>query len=75
MFKLEDMEPVPKEWLENHIDEDGTFNPFHYDLFNMGKQFSKDIYFMCRHHDSENYQSGYFVNVRTGERQRLVAIE
>jgi hypothetical protein len=72
MFELEEMEPIDPQWVKENIGEDGTFNPFRYDLWNMGREFSKDIYFMYSSHASEEYRDGYFVNVRTGERQRLV---
>ena len=73
MFKLENMKPVDKSFLENcSRNKDGNFNPFHYDLFNMGRRFDKDTYFMFRSHDTEEYTEGYFINVKTGERQKLI---
>ena len=49
-----------------------TINPFHHDAFNMGRAFSKDIMFMFDSHDTEEYGSGYFINTKTGQRQRLI---
>jgi hypothetical protein len=73
MFKLEEMEPISQEIIDQYPkNSDGTFNPFHIDSFSMGRQFCKDIYFMYSQHKDQDYRSGYFVNVRTGERQRLV---
>lgn len=73
MFKLIDMEPVPKEDMDRlHKDKKGNINPFQYDMWNMGRRFSKDIYFMFRSHDTEEYRGGYFINTKTGARQRLV---
>ncbi len=73
MFRIKDLKPIEKEWLDNcYRDKEGNFNPFHYDLYNMGRRFDKDTFFMFRSHDTEDYTSGYFVNVKTGERQQLI---
>ena len=75
MFKFEKMESVDSDFLKNcSRNKDGEFNPFHYDLFNMGKRFDKDHFIMFRSHSTETFTTGYIVNVKTGERQRLVKI-
>ena len=73
MFKLEDMSPIPKEDMERlPKNSEGDINPFHYDLFSMGMNFSKDVMFMYAGHFGDNFREGYFVNTKTGERQKLV---
>jgi hypothetical protein len=76
MFKLEEMKPIPQEVIDRFPkNSNGTFNPFNIDAFSMGQKFCKDIYYMCSQHNDQDYQSGHFVNIRSGERQKLVAIE
>ncbi len=70
MFKLENMEPANIEGL--HLDKDGNFNPFTIDMFSSGRPFSKDVYLMFRSAGEEELSEGYFINTKTGERQRIV---
>ena len=72
-FELKDMEPVDIERLTK--DKDGKFNPFHDDLYCMGRQISEDIYMMFDFHDTAPFRYCYLVNVKTGNRQQLVLNE
>ena len=70
MFKLQDMTPVDTTHLSKNKED--KFNPFHSDLYCMGRQISDDIYMMFDFHDTAPFRYCYLVNVKTGERQQLI---
>jgi hypothetical protein len=70
------MDPISKEDMERLLkDKDGNINPFHYDMWSMGMNFSKDVMYMYSGHFGDTHLGGYFINTKTGERQRLVIYE
>lgn len=73
MFKLIPMKPM--DITNAPKNEEGHFNPFCIDYFCMGENFSKNIMYMFRSHNTEKYTYGYFVNTLTGERQQLIEVE
>jgi len=73
MFKLEDMDPVGTKLLDDYSkNKDGNFNPFHIDAFSMGRRVSKNIYIMFDFDDTQDFNHCYLINVKTGEKQRLI---
>ena len=72
MFKLESMKPINVN--DYHKDVKGNINPFHTDSYSMGRKISKDIFMMYTSHDTEEFDSAYYINTKTGERQRMVKI-
>lgn len=48
-----------------------TINPFHYDLYHMGQDFSKGTMIMYANHDNEPGEFMILVNKRTGDRMRI----
>ena len=67
MFKLEPMEPVPVAEYSQ-----GKINPFQIDLYSMGHQLSKNMFMMYDFHTDDDWNNAYFINTRTGDRQRII---
>ena len=53
-------------------DDEGNINPFFHDAYHMGMQFSKHLMLMYPNHPSENASYLIIVNMRTGERARIM---
>ena len=68
---LQDMTPLAVSPTARR-DEDGCINPFLYDDYHMGLDFSKGTMIMMANHPSENGEYMILVNKRTGERKRIL---
>ena len=70
MFTLEPMEPLNKSLYTK--DKNGKLNPMNVDSYSMGRPVSEDIMMMVDFHTDQPFENCYFVNTKTGERQRLI---
>lgn len=48
-----------------------VINPFHFDFYHMGQNFSKHVMIMMANHDTEPAKYMILINVKTGERVRI----
>lgn len=73
-MKLEVMEPMSVKDGEFGVrkNEDGFINPFLQDLSNMGTQLGKNVMIMHANHDTQICDHLIIVNLKTGERQKLI---
>jgi hypothetical protein len=56
---------------EDELYEDGTLNPFHQDIINMGTRLGKNVIVMHQNHDNDEAKFLTIVNTKTGERMRI----
>jgi hypothetical protein len=49
-------------------DKEGNINPFHYDAYHMGEDFSRTVMLMFPNHKPEKTEYLILVNKKTGER-------
>ena len=56
---------------EEELNTDGTLNPFHQDLSNMGTRLASNVVVMHQNHDHEHADWLILVNTKTGERIKI----
>jgi hypothetical protein len=64
-----DMKPMST--APEYVQEDGTINPFHQDIYNMGTRLGTNVVVMYDTHNDTKMDYLIIVDTKTGERKRI----